>query len=143
MSYDVCNDIAAYLEEQDLGQVGIDIFTFEKYRKMGELDGILIEAPTPGEIPDVLIQTETVPIDITISKGYGEQGREYTANLAFKVYMALNILTDITINGTLYICITAETTPYELERNDRYYRMIRFNVTRYYGDIGNLNNLND
>ena len=135
MSMDVCDDIAKYLEDQDLGQVGTDIFTFETYRKMGELDGILIEAPTPGEIPDVLIQTETVPIDITISKGYGDQGRLYTADLAFKVYMALNILTDITINGTQYLCITAETTPYEVERNERYYRMIRFNVTRYYGDI--------
>ena len=135
MSYDVCNDIATYLEEQDLGQVGVDIFTFEKYRKMGELDGILIEAPTPGEIPDVLIQTETVPIDITISKGYGEQGREYTANLAHRVFMALDLVNEVTINGTLYLCITAETNPYELERDGRYFRMIRFSVTRYYGDI--------
>jgi len=135
MSFDICDDIAQYLEAQGIGAVGVDIWTTVKYSQTGELRGILLEAPNPGDVPDVLIQTETVPLDVTICKGEGDQGREDTGNLAFRVFMALNLITDEVINGTTYLCVKSQTTPYEVKRDDRYYRVIRFDITRYYGDI--------
>lgn len=135
MSFDVCADIAQLLEEEGFGMCGVDIWTMMQYRLTGELRGIYIETASPGDIPDALVRTDIIPVEITVCKGEGDQGRYDTSNVSFEIFKALDLRTDITINGTDYLCITASASPYELERDGRYYRVMRFDVTRYYGGI--------
>ena len=135
MSADVCNDIASLLEDNGFGLIGVDIWTMVQYRQTGELRGILIECSSPGDVPDALIQTDIVPIAVTICKGEGDQGREDTSNLSFEVFKFLDLKCDFTAGGTTYLCCKATTSPFEMERDGRYYRTIRFELTRYYGGI--------
>lgn len=133
MSYDVCQDVADLLEDEGFGVCGVDIWTMVQYRLTGELRGILVETTSPGDIPDALIQTDVIPVAVTVCKGDGDQGRSDTGNLSYQIFKALDLKTDFTVNGTDYLCIKATTSPYEMERDGRYYRVMRFEVTRYYG----------
>lgn len=132
---DVCGDIISLIEDAGLGVHGVDLFSRVDFDYKGELRGILVENPSPGTIPDVLTETDTVGIDITVCKGVGDRGRTQTTELAFQIFKLLSLKTDITVNGTLYPLITAVNSPYEIKRDDRYYRAFRVEVTRYYGGI--------
>ncbi len=135
MSADACDDIAELLESLGFGTRGIDIFTTVDFDMKGELRGILVEAANPGTMVDALIDTDTVGVDLTISKGEGDMGRLQTSNLSFAIFKALDLQTDVTVDGTDYLCIQAANTPYEIKRDGRYYRAFRLEVTRYYGGI--------
>lgn len=137
---DFAEDMAHHLAILGMGAYGVDIRTIADYDATGRLEGILVENTAAGTAPDITTGMDEALVDITVSKGYGQRGRDATASLAYSIYRALAIEHDVTVDGTLYRCISADTPPYEMWQDDgrgvrRYYQVMRVRMTRYYEGI--------
>ena len=100
-------------------------------------DRILVEQRNTAPMPDVLNRTDTLYINIQVrGSGDGERGKARASELAMELYRRFNLILDQSVGGTLYLCMTPDSAPYEVEgssENSREY-LFGLEVTRYYGD---------
>ena len=105
----VAVDLATYLKGLFPGINFYDPTTLNK-----ATEGVLIEQ-NPNPVSDVFLNYETTTVTISVREtGRGVRGTSKAYDDAVKIYNALRIIQDITINGTQYDIISAEGTPYEL-----------------------------
>lgn len=132
---DFAEDLAHHLADHGFGEYGVDIRTIVNFDMTGQLRGILVENTASGTAPDITTGMDEAMVDITICLDYGPRGRDRTARRAFQIYRHLAIQHDVWVGDTLYRRISAETPPYELWQDGRYYQILRVSMMRYYEAI--------
>ena len=115
----------------------MDIRTIVNFDMTGQLRGILVENTASGTAPDITTGMDEALVDVTVCLDYGQRGRDRTAAAAFRIYRHLACIHDVSVGGTLYRCISAETPPYELMQDGRWHQILRVRMMRYYEGIGN------
>lgn len=135
MSDSVVRDVMSLLEELGFGTPGKGIYDPQLMDIRKPPHGILVEQRNTTPVPDALISTDTVYINIQVrGEGKGEVGKSAAYTRAMELYRALRLILDRTIDGTLYLCITPDSAPYEVQDGEHYDYLFGLEVARYYGD---------
>lgn len=135
----VTGDIMDLLASWGYGEVGKNIVDPQilAIRKNIAGDRILVEQRNTAPSPDPLNKTDTLYVDIQVRGATGgELGKHRACELADELYRRFNLILDTSVNGTLYLCITPDGAPYEVEGTSADSREYLFGleITRYYGD---------
>lgn len=135
MSDSVVSDIMALLSELGFGTPGKGIYDPQLLEVRRISHGILVEQRNTSPLPDVLNRTDTLYVNIQVrGEGGGEIGKARARDLSMKLYRALNLILDRTVDGTLYLCITPDSAPYEVQDGEHFDYLFGLEITRYYGD---------
>lgn len=135
MSDSIVEDIMTLLSELGYGQDGVGIYNPQQLALRKPTHGIMVEQRTSSPIPDVLNHTDTVYLDIEVrGRGEGEIGRADAIRTAMALYRDLSLIVDRTINGTLYLLITTDTSVHELA-DGSYDQVLGLQVIRYYEEL--------
>lgn len=136
MSDSVARDIMTLLCELGYGEVGKGLYDPQVQMIRSPLWGILVEQRTNAPEPDVLNRTDTLYVNIQVTgAGKGERGKRNAYEGAMRIYRDLNLILDRVIDGTLYLKISPDTAPYEVDgaEGDKDY-VLGIEAVRYYGD---------
>ena len=105
-------DIVTYLEGQGIGKRMSTLFTPSD---QGAFDGrplaAVVREISTSASPDVTVNADILAVSISVSGTYGQQGEQTVMAFANSIYRELRLLTDITIDGTLYYCVQAQGPP--------------------------------
>lgn len=139
MSYP-SEDFVTYLESVGIGHRMTSLFTpadAGAYDKR-PLAVVVRESPT-SKAPEVTEDVDYMTLNISVSGTYGQEGEEKTVEMADRVYRALRLLMDMSINGTLYLSVKAETPPTHagFDEFGRTVYEITVSVIRYLGVVNN------
>lgn len=77
------------------------------------LQGVQVRQRAVNTRPDPLLSCDTTYHDVIVM-GIGERGLENAWRVAEEIYRQHLLVLDLTINGTLYIKIQADSAPYEV-----------------------------
>ena len=139
MSDSVARDVMDLIASWGYGEVGKNIVDPQimAIRRNVAGDRILVEQRNTAPMPDVLNRTDTLYVNIQVrGSGDGERGKARASRLSMELYRRFNLILDQSVGGTLYLCMTPDSAPYEVEgssENSREY-LFGLEVTRYYGD---------
>lgn len=139
MSDSVTRDIMDLFASWGYGEVGKNIVDPQilAIRRNVVGDRILVEQRNTAPSPDPLNRTDTLYVNVQVrGSGGGERGKARACELAMELYRRSNLILDQSVNGTLYLCITPDSAPYEVEGTSEDSREYLFGleVTRYYGE---------
>lgn len=139
MSDSVTRDVMDLIASWGLGEVGKNIVDPQilAIRKNIAGDRILVEQRNTAPAPDVLNRTDTLYVNVQVrGAGGGERGKARACELATELYRRFNLILDQSVNGTLYLCISPDSAPYEAEgtsEDSREY-LLGLEIIRYYGE---------
>lgn len=106
-------DIVDYLDYCKLGQKGKDAFvTADKY-DFNRPIAIVVKEAQSSKAADVTINADYMNINIKVSGNYNKSGGNKVHDTIMRIYRALRLKTDVTINGHHYHYIMALTPPIE------------------------------
>ena len=112
MSNNLMSDIADHLDKCGIGKRRDDVFTIAE---QGALENrplsVVVRQNASSRDPEVTEPVDYMSLRIIIAGSYGMQGEDNVANKADEVYRSLLLVTDETINGTLYLNIRAASSP--------------------------------
>ena len=139
MSDSVTRDLMDLIASWGFGEVGKNIVDPQilEIRRNVAGDRILVEQRNTASMPDVLNHTDTLYANIKVrGAANGELGKQRAQELSMQLYRRFNLILDQSVNGTLYLCITPDSAPYEVEGSSESSREYLFGleITRYYGD---------
>ena len=139
MSDSVTRDLMDLIASWGYGEVGKNIVDPQilEIRKNVAGDRILVEQRNTAPMPDVLNRTDTLYANIQVrGAANGELGKQRAQELSMQLYRRFSLILDQSVNGTLYLCITPDSAPYEVEGSSESSREYLFGleITRYYGD---------
>lgn len=133
-------DFVTYLEQQGIGHRMSDLFTSAD---AGAYDtrplAVVIRESPSTKAPEVTEDVDYTTLGITVSGAYGQEGERTTVDMADRIYRALRLLMDVTIDGTLYLSVKADTTPTHagFDEFGRSVYEISVSIIRYLGVINN------
>lgn len=108
----IAKDIIALLETDGIGKERITLFTSAE---QGAYDGrplaAVIHEARSADAPDVTVDADKSYVNIEVSGKYGENGEADAYSFAHNIYMALRLRLNVTVNGTVYLCIQAQNPP--------------------------------